>query len=122
VDLAVVDGGPAGLAVAQRVAEAGFSGCAIDPVPRAPVAMGLSHCLDTGWPSAVVFIGDGPPQVARRHPGALAGAAQAFGICMRSVKEDERCVIPMDRLLQVLQFYSPVFVPRFFFSILNLKL
>jgi hypothetical protein len=99
VDLAVVGGGPAGLTAAQRVAESGFSRCAIDPVPRAPVPMGLSHCLDTGWPSAVVFISGGPPQVAQRHLGAHAGAAQAPGICMRSVKEDERCVIPMDGLL-----------------------
>jgi hypothetical protein len=118
----MMGGGPVGLAVAQRVAEDGFSGCAIDPVPRAPVAMGLSHCLDTGCPSAVVFIGDGPPKVAQRHPGVHAGAAQAPGICIRSVEEDEHCVIPMDGLQQVLQFYSPVFVPRFFFSILNLKL
>ncbi|CAO2044873.1 unnamed protein product [Urochloa humidicola] len=69
VDLAVVGGGPAGLAVAQRVAEAGLSVCAIDPSPALVwpnnygvwvdefEAMGLSHCLDTVWPSASVFIG-----------------------------------------------------------------
>ncbi|XP_066321363.1 lycopene beta cyclase, chloroplastic-like [Miscanthus floridulus] len=71
VDLAVVGGGPAGLAVAQRVAEAGLSVCAIDPSPAVVwpnnygvwvdefEAMGLTHCLDTVWPSASVFIGDG---------------------------------------------------------------
>ncbi|KAF8691350.1 hypothetical protein HU200_040481 [Digitaria exilis] len=70
VDLAVVGGGPAGLAVAQRVAEAGLSVCAIDPSPALVwpnnygvwvdefEAMGLSHCLDTVWPSASVFIDD----------------------------------------------------------------
>uniref|UniRef100_A0A0E0CH36 lycopene beta-cyclase n=1 Tax=Oryza meridionalis TaxID=40149 RepID=A0A0E0CH36_9ORYZ len=67
VDLAVVGGGPAGLAVAQRVAEAGLSVCAIDPSPALVWpnnygvwvdefdAMGLSHCLDAVWPSATVF-------------------------------------------------------------------
>lgn len=70
VDLAVVGGGPAGLAVAQRVAEAGLSVCAIDPSPALVWpnnygvwvdefdAMGLSHCLDAVWPSASVFIDD----------------------------------------------------------------
>ncbi|KAL5211947.1 hypothetical protein ABZP36_022794 [Zizania latifolia] len=70
VDLAVVGGGPAGLAVAQRVAEAGLSVCAIDPSPAVVwpnnygvwvdefEAMGLSHCLDAVWPSASVFIDD----------------------------------------------------------------
>ncbi|XP_062223847.1 lycopene beta cyclase, chloroplastic-like [Phragmites australis] len=70
VDLAVVGGGPAGLAVAQRVAEAGLSVCAIDPLPALVwpnnygvwvdefEAMGLSHCLDAVWPSASVFIDD----------------------------------------------------------------
>ncbi|KAG8058328.1 hypothetical protein GUJ93_ZPchr0002g24439 [Zizania palustris] len=70
VDLAVVGGGPAGLAVAQRVAEAGLSVCAIDPSPAVVwpnnygvwvdefEAMGLSHCLDAVWPSATVFTDD----------------------------------------------------------------
>ncbi|XP_040376509.1 lycopene beta cyclase, chloroplastic [Oryza brachyantha] len=70
VDLAVVGGGPAGLAVAQRVAEAGLSVCAIDPSPALVwpnnygvwvdefEAMGLSHCLDAVWPSASVFVDD----------------------------------------------------------------
>lgn len=70
VDLAVVGGGPAGLAVAQRVAEAGLSVVSIDPSPGLVwpnnygvwvdefEAMGLSDCLDTVWPSASVFIDD----------------------------------------------------------------
>ncbi|KAK1615694.1 hypothetical protein QYE76_021211 [Lolium multiflorum] len=67
VDLAIVGGGPAGLAVAQRVAEAGLSVVSIDPSPGLVwpnnygvwvdefEAMGLTDCLDTVWPSASVF-------------------------------------------------------------------
>ncbi|XP_010273228.1 PREDICTED: lycopene beta cyclase, chloroplastic/chromoplastic [Nelumbo nucifera] len=70
VDLAVVGGGPAGLAVAQQVSEAGLSVCSIDPSPRVIwpnnygvwvdefEAMDLLDCLDTTWPGAVVFIDD----------------------------------------------------------------
>ncbi|XP_027349790.1 lycopene beta cyclase, chloroplastic [Abrus precatorius] len=70
VDLAVVGGGPAGLAVAQQVSEAGLSVCAIDPNPRLIwpnnygvwvdefEAMDLLDCLDTTWSGAVVFIDD----------------------------------------------------------------
>jgi hypothetical protein len=78
--LAVVGDGPASLAVTQRVVEAGLSVCTIDPVPRARVAMGLSHCLHTVWPSTSVFIGDGSPQVARRRAGVHCAASQAPGI------------------------------------------
>ncbi|QCD97026.1 lycopene beta cyclase, chloroplastic [Vigna unguiculata] len=68
VDLAVVGGGPAGLAVAQQVSEAGLSVCAIDPNPRLIwpnnygvwvdefEAMDLLDCLDTTWSGAVVYI------------------------------------------------------------------
>ncbi|KAI4348629.1 hypothetical protein L6164_009332 [Bauhinia variegata] len=68
VDLAVVGGGPAGLAVAQQVSEAGLSVCAIDPNPRLiwPNNYGvwvdefedldLLDCLDTTWSGAVVYI------------------------------------------------------------------
>ncbi|KAI9121602.1 hypothetical protein K1719_008635 [Acacia pycnantha] len=68
VDLAVVGGGPAGLAVAQQVSEAGLSVCAIDPNPRLIwpnnygvwvdefEAMDLLDCLDTTWSGAVVFV------------------------------------------------------------------
>ncbi|XP_022153903.1 lycopene beta cyclase, chloroplastic/chromoplastic [Momordica charantia] len=67
VDLAVVGGGPAGLAVAQQVSEAGLSVCAIDPSPKLIwpnnygvwvdefEAMDLLDCLDTTWSGAVVF-------------------------------------------------------------------
>ncbi|GMN55492.1 hypothetical protein TIFTF001_024611 [Ficus carica] len=68
VDLAVVGGGPAGLAVAQQVSEAGLSVCSIDPSPKLIwpnnygvwvdefEAMDLLDCLDTTWSGAVVFV------------------------------------------------------------------
>ncbi|KAL9272224.1 Lycopene beta cyclase, chloroplastic-like protein [Drosera capensis] len=71
VDLAVVGGGPAGLAVAQQVSEAGLSVCSIDPSPKLIwpnnygvwvdefEAMDLLDCLDTTWSGAVVYIDDG---------------------------------------------------------------
>ncbi|KAA8518042.1 hypothetical protein F0562_015538 [Nyssa sinensis] len=70
VDLAVVGGGPAGLAVAQQVSEAGLSVCSIDPSPKLIwpnnygvwvdefESMDLLDCLDTTWSGAVVFIDD----------------------------------------------------------------
>ncbi|KAK6945191.1 hypothetical protein RJ641_026293 [Dillenia turbinata] len=70
VDLAVVGGGPAGLAVAQQVSEAGLSVCSIDPSPKLIwpnnygvwvdefEALDLLDCLDTTWSGAVVFIDD----------------------------------------------------------------
>lgn len=70
VDLAVVGGGPAGLAVAQQVSEAGLSVCSIDPSPKLIwpnnygvwvdefEAMDLLDCLDTTWSCAVVYIND----------------------------------------------------------------
>lgn len=70
VDLAVVGGGPAGLAVAQQVSEAGLSVCSIDPSPKLIwpnnygvwvdefEAMDLLDCLDATWSGAVVFIDD----------------------------------------------------------------
>ncbi|XP_042485596.1 lycopene beta cyclase, chloroplastic-like [Macadamia integrifolia] len=68
VDLAVVGGGPAGLAVAQQVSAAGLSVCSIDPSPKLIwpnnygvwvdefEAMDLLDCLDTTWSGAVVFL------------------------------------------------------------------
>ncbi|KAJ4798898.1 Lycopene beta-cyclase [Rhynchospora pubera] len=68
VDLAVVGGGPAGLAVAQQVSEAGLSVCSIDPSPKLIwpnnygvwvdefEAMDLLDCVDTTWPGAIVYI------------------------------------------------------------------
>lgn len=68
VDLAVVGGGPSGLAVAQQVSEAGLSVCSIDPSPKLIwpnnygvwvdefEAMDLLDCLDTTWSGAVVYI------------------------------------------------------------------
>ncbi|XP_057541348.1 lycopene beta cyclase, chloroplastic/chromoplastic [Amaranthus tricolor] len=71
VDLAVVGGGPAGLAVAQQVSQAGLSVCSIDPSPKLIwpnnygvwvdefEAMDLLDCLDTTWSGAVVYIDEG---------------------------------------------------------------
>ncbi|KAK9671158.1 hypothetical protein RND81_12G010300 [Saponaria officinalis] len=68
VDLAIVGSGPAGLAVAQQVSEAGLSVCSIDPSPKLIwpnnygvwvdefEAMDLLDCLDTTWAGAVVYI------------------------------------------------------------------
>ncbi|KAL5995199.1 Lycopene beta cyclase, chloroplastic [Asimina triloba] len=70
MDLVVVGGGPAGLAVAQQVSEAGLKVCSIDPSPKMIwpnnygvwvdefEAMDLLDCLDTTWSGAVVFIDD----------------------------------------------------------------
>ncbi|KAF8376846.1 hypothetical protein HHK36_031482 [Tetracentron sinense] len=61
MDLAVVGGGPAGLAVAQQFSEAGLSVCSIDPSPELIwpnnyvvwvdefETMDLLDCLDTTW-------------------------------------------------------------------------
>lgn len=70
LDLAVVGGGPAGLAVAQQVSEAGLSVVSIDPNPNLIwpnnygvwvdefEAMDLLDCLDATWAGAVVYIDD----------------------------------------------------------------
>nr|AMW89370.1 lycopene beta-cyclase [Strelitzia reginae] len=70
LDLAVVGGGPAGLAVAQQVCKAGLSVCSIDPSPKLIwpnnygvwvdefEALDLLDCLDATWPGAVVYIDD----------------------------------------------------------------
>jgi lycopene beta-cyclase len=72
VDVAVAGAGPAGLAVAARVAAAGFSVAVVDPAPLAAwpnnygvwcdefEAMGLEDCFATVWPSAVVHLDAGP--------------------------------------------------------------
>ncbi|GFR49762.1 hypothetical protein Agub_g11924 [Astrephomene gubernaculifera] len=68
VDLIVAGAGPAGVAVASRVAAAGFSVCVIDPDPLAHwpnnygvwldefQAMGLEDCLHVIWPKAKVWL------------------------------------------------------------------
>lgn len=70
VDLVVVGGGPAGLAVAQRVSAEGLKVLSIDPEPRSVwpnnygvwvdefEAMDLLDCLDYTWGSAVVHLDD----------------------------------------------------------------
>jgi lycopene beta-cyclase len=67
-DLVVAGGGPAGLAVASRVAAAGFRVAVLDPNPVCPwvnnygvwcdefEAMGLQDCFDVVWPKAVVYL------------------------------------------------------------------
>ena len=68
VDLIVAGAGPSGLAVASRVAEAGFKVAVIDPEPLGVwpnnygawvdefEAMGLQDCLEVVWPKAKVWL------------------------------------------------------------------
>lgn len=83
VDLAIVGGGPAGLAVAQQVSEAGLSVCSIDPSPKLIwpnnygvwvdefEAMDLLDCLDTTWSGAVVYIDEGVKKDLSRPYGRV---------------------------------------------------
>lgn len=83
VDLAVVGGGPAGLAVAQQVSEAGLSVCSIDPSPKLIwpnnygvwvdefEAMDLLDCLDTTWSGAVVYIDENSKKYLDRPYGRV---------------------------------------------------
>ncbi|KAK4838475.1 hypothetical protein QYF36_014017 [Acer negundo] len=83
VDLAVVGGGPAGLAVAQQVSEAGLSVCSIDPSPKLIwpnnygvwvdefEAMDLLDCLDTTWSGAVVYTDDNTKKYLDRPYGRV---------------------------------------------------
>ena len=83
IDLAVVGGGPAGLAVAQQVSEKGLSVCCIDPSPQIIwpnnygvwvdefEAMDLLDCLDTTWSGAQVFIHDGSRKLLDRPYGRV---------------------------------------------------
>jgi len=68
VDLVVAGAGPAGAAVAARVAEAGYTVCVVDPLPLGVwpnnygvwvdefEAMGLEDCLEVIWPKAKVWL------------------------------------------------------------------
>lgn len=72
VDLIVAGAGPAGVATAHRVAQAGFSVVVVDPEPLAHwpnnygvwvdefQAMGLEECLHVVWPKACVWLGNTP--------------------------------------------------------------
>ncbi|CAN4106643.1 unnamed protein product [Withania somnifera] len=83
VDLAVVGGGPAGLAVAQQVSEAGLSVCSIDPNPKLIwpnnygvwvdefEAMDLLDCLDATWSGATVYIDDNTTKDLNRPYGRV---------------------------------------------------
>ncbi|KAL3682483.1 hypothetical protein R1sor_000505 [Riccia sorocarpa] len=83
VDLVVVGGGPAGLAVAQRVSGQGLSVCCIDPEPRSVwpnnygvwvdefEAMDLLDCLDYTWGSAVVYLDDDQKKSLQRPYGRV---------------------------------------------------
>lgn len=67
-DVVIAGAGPSGLAVAQRIAYAGFSVAVVDPLPLGPwvnnygvwvdefEAMGLDDCFDTVWDRAVVHL------------------------------------------------------------------
>lgn len=73
VDLVVAGGGPSGLAVAERVASAGYRVCVIDPHPLGIwpnnygvwvdefQAMGLEDCLEVIWPKAKVWLQNDKP-------------------------------------------------------------
>lgn len=75
-DVIVVGSGPAGLAVADRVAAGGFQVLIVDPNPRAPWVnnfgvwidefelMGLADCLDVTWDKALVHL-DATPEGKR---------------------------------------------------------
>lgn len=67
-ELVVAGAGPSGIAVAERVAKAGYRVCVVDPAPRAHWpnnygvwvdefdAMGLGDCLEIVWPQAKVHL------------------------------------------------------------------
>ncbi|KAK8960534.1 hypothetical protein KSP40_PGU008761 [Platanthera guangdongensis] len=120
VDLAVVGGGPAGLAIAQRVAEAGLSVCSIDPFPNLVwpnnygvwvdefAAMDLLDCLDATWASASVHIDDVAckhlsrpyARVNRRQlKSRMLAACLSNGVCFHQSKvlnvvhEDSRSIL-----------------------------
>lgn len=83
VDLVVVGSGPAGLAVAKQVSEAGVSVCCIDPAPQSIwpnnygvwvdefEAMDLLDCLDTTWASAVVYLDENKKKSLKRPYGRV---------------------------------------------------
>ena len=64
----VAGAGPSGIAVAERVAKAGYRVCVVDPAPQAHWpnnygvwvdefdAMGLGDCLEIVWPRAKVHL------------------------------------------------------------------
>ena len=64
----VAGAGPSGIAVAERVAKAGYRVCVVDPAPQAHWpnnygvwvdefdAMGLGDCLEIVWPQAKVHL------------------------------------------------------------------
>uniref|UniRef100_A0A0C9QVY0 lycopene beta-cyclase n=1 Tax=Wollemia nobilis TaxID=56998 RepID=A0A0C9QVY0_9CONI len=83
MDLVVVGGGPAGLAVAQQVSEAGMKVCCIDPSPQNIwpnnygvwvdefEALDLLDCLDTTWSGAVVYVDDNTKKLLDRPYGRV---------------------------------------------------
>ena len=70
-DLVIAGAGPAGLSVAERVSNAGFSVAIVDPNPLCPwinnygvwcdefEAMGLDDCYDVVWNKAIVHLDSG---------------------------------------------------------------
>ncbi|CBI30083.3 unnamed protein product, partial [Vitis vinifera] len=143
VDLAVVGGGPAGLAVAQQVSEAGLSVCSIDPSPKLiwpnnyeveehPFDVDKMVFMDwrdshlnnnmelknrnsriptflyaMPFSSNRIFLEE-TSLVAR--PGVpmediqerMVARLRHLGIKVKSIEEDERCIIPMGGPLPVL--------------------
>lgn len=81
-DVVIAGAGPSGLAVASRVAAAGFNVAVVDPEPLGQwinnygvwvdefVAMGLDDCFDVVWPSATVYLnssGQGEKTLSRPY-------------------------------------------------------
>lgn len=81
-DVVIAGAGPSGLAVASRVAAAGFQVAIVDPDPLGPwmnnygvwvdefQSMGLDDCFDVVWPSATVFLnssGEGERTLTRPY-------------------------------------------------------
>ncbi|KAG6671167.1 hypothetical protein I3843_Q011300 [Carya illinoinensis] len=113
VDLAVVGGGPAGLAVAQQVSEAGLSVCTIDPSPKLIWpnnygvwvdefdAMDLLDCLDTTWSGAVVFTDDQSKKdldrpYGRFHQAKVIKVIHEESKSLLICNDESRCLVQYD--------------------------
>ncbi|KAK9805848.1 hypothetical protein WJX73_007733 [Symbiochloris irregularis] len=79
VELLIAGGGPSGLAVAERVSQAGFRVCIVDPTPLGVwpnnygvwidefAAMGLDDCIECVWPQAKVYLDSTPEGEKELH-------------------------------------------------------
>jgi hypothetical protein len=125
VDLVVAGAGPSGVAVAERVAAAGFTVCVVDPTPHAPwpnnygawvdefQAMGLEDCMEVIWPKAKVWLDNGkagekwvagiggmgrgapPPPPGPRPCGARALHTHTHVLVCRAQQRSGPCRRPM---------------------------